>query len=76
MKYFGIKTPPNPKLTVSFGRPWHAALVLLMAHERPCVALTLGARRRTKQFLTSNKPSVPYTARLGLPLPQNSGMQL
>ena len=32
------------------------------------------AENETK--LTSSKPSVPYIVRLGLPLPQNSGMQL
>jgi len=70
VRYFGTWIPPNPRLTVSSGRLWHAASVLLVALEKPCVALTLGAIKRMRQFQILNKPFVLYTVRLGLPLPQ------
>jgi len=76
VRYFGTWIPPSPKPTVLFGRLWHAASVLLMALERPYVALTPGARRTMRQSQILNEPSVLYIERLGLLLPQNSGMQL
>ena len=73
VRYFGTWIPPSPKPTVLFGRLWHAASVLWMALERPCVALTLGAKRTTRQFQILSKPFVPYIGRLGLLLPRTAG---
>jgi len=63
----------QPKLTVSSGRLWHAASVLLMALEKLCVALTLGARRKMRKFQILNKPSVLYTCRAACRYPRTAG---